>query len=78
MVNTLKLYIKLVTLYSQSVSTCGLHSLYFIIRMIDPQNKSSYVTNVNVGEYVCIHYNTNEGNVMLKDKDIVQHLSKKL
>ena len=47
---------------SGSVSTCGLHSLYFIIRMMDPLNKSSCVTNINVGEYVHIHYDMNEGN----------------
>ena len=37
---------------STSVSTCGLHSLYFIIRMMDPFNKSSYAMKVNIGEYV--------------------------
>ena len=40
-------------------------------------NKSNYAKNVNVGEYVRIHYNTKEGNPILKDKDIMEHLSKK-
>ena len=39
-------------------------------------NKSNYAKNVNVGEYVRIQYNTKEGNPILKDKDIVEHLSK--
>ena len=62
---------------STSSSTCGLHSLYFIIRMMDPFNKSSYAMNVNVGEYVCVHYETKEDNAVLKDKDIVNYLSRK-
>ena len=45
--------------------------------MMDPLNKASYVTNVNVGKYVDVHYEMKEGNTILKDKDIVQHLSKK-
>ena len=62
---------------STSSSTCGLHILYFIIKMMDPMNKSNYAKNVNVGEYVRIHCNTKEGNPILKDKDIMEHLSKK-
>ena len=53
LINTLKEHSKTVhitrhVVQAESVSTCGLHSLYFIIRMIDPLNKASYVTNVNV------------------------------
>ena len=44
---------------------------------MDPLNKASYVTNVNVGEYVRVHYDMKEGDTILKDKDIVHHLSKK-
>ena len=62
---------------STSSSTCGLHTLYFIIKMVDPMNKSNCAKNVNVGEYVRIHYNTKEENPILKGKDIVEHLSKK-
>ena len=82
LINTLKEHSKTVhkthhVVQAESVSTCGLHSLYFIIRMMDPLNKASYVTNVNVGEYVHVHYDMKEGNMLLKDKDIVQHLSKR-
>ena len=45
--------------------------------MMDPMNKSNYAKTVNVGEYVRIQYNTKEGNPILKDKNIVEHLSKK-
>ena len=62
---------------SEDVSTCSLHVLYFIIRMMDPFNKSSYVRNVNVGNYTRVHYDTKEDNAILKDKDIVRHLSNK-
>ena len=33
--------------------------------------------NVNVGEYICIHYETKEDNAVLKYKDIVNYLSRK-
>ena len=62
---------------SEDFSTCGLHVLYFKIRMMDPFNKSSYVRNVNVGNYTRVHYDTKEDNAILKDKDIVRHLSNK-
>ena len=51
--------------------------LYFIIRMMDPFNKSSYIRSVNAGEYIRTHYDTKEDNAILKDKDIINHLSKK-
>ena len=35
-----------------STSTCGLHTLYFIIRKMDPLNKSKNVKEVNVSNYV--------------------------
>ena len=62
---------------SESVSTCGLHTIYFIIRMMDPMNKSSYVTSVNMGDYVRLHYGTKDGNHIIKDRDVVNHLSRK-
>ena len=82
LINTLKEHSKIVhktphIVQSESMSTCGLHSLYFIIRMMDPLNKASYMTNVIIGKYVHIHYDMKEGNTILKDKNIVQHLSKK-
>ena len=60
-----------------SVSTCGLYSLYFIIRMMDSFSKSSYAMNIDIGEYVRIHYDTKEDNAVLKDKDIVNYLLRK-
>ena len=45
--------------------------------MMDPMNKLSYVTGVNVGEYVRLHYDTKDGNHIIKDRDVVNHLSKK-
>ena len=45
--------------------------------MMDPFNKSSYAMNVNIGEYVRVHYQTKEDNAVLKDKDIVNYLSRK-
>ena len=82
LINTLKEHSKTVhktrhVVQAESVSTCGLHSLYFIIRMMDPLNKASYVTNFNVGEYVHVHYDMKEGDTILKDKDIVHYISKK-
>ena len=61
-----------------NTSTCGLHTLYFIIKMIDPLNKSKNVKEVNVGNYVRTHYDTKQHNTVLKDRDITNHLSKKL
>ena len=62
---------------SESVFTCGLHTIYFIIRMMDPMNKLSYVTSVNVGEYFRLHYDTKDGNHIVKDRDVVNHLLRK-
>ena len=51
--------------------------MYFIIRMMDPINRSSYVRSVNVEEYVRFHYDTKDGNHIIKDRDVVNHLSRK-
>ena len=65
-------------LQSNSTSTCGLHSIYFIINMMDDRHKSSsFYKKVNVGEYNRQHYETSNPNVTIKDIDIVNHLSKK-
>ena len=46
-------------LQSNSTSTCGLHSIYFIINMMDDRHKSSsFYKKVNVGEYNRQHYET--------------------
>ena len=62
---------------SESTQTCGLHTMYFIIRMMDPKDKTLTNQNVNVGEYVRKHYDTKSSNGRLKDTHIVDHLSKK-
>ena len=62
---------------AESTQICGLHMIYFIVRMMDPKNTTKPIVNVNVGQYVRDHYNTSSKNASLKDKDIVKHLSKK-
>ena len=62
---------------SETASTCGLHTIYFIIRMLNPMDKSIATNNVDVGNYVRKHYDMRSGNAKLKDKHIVDHLSKK-
>ena len=62
---------------AESTQTCGLHTIYFIVRMMDPKNTTKPIVNVNVGQYVRDHYDTSSKNASLKDKDIVKHLSKK-
>ena len=46
--------------------------------MMDPLNKSKNVKEVNVGNYVRAHYDTKQNNTVLKDRDITNHMSKKL
>ena len=62
---------------AESTQTCGLHTIYFIVCMMDPKNTTKPIVNVNVGQYVRDHYDTSSKNASLKDKDIVKHLSKK-
>ena len=62
---------------AESSQTCGLHTIYFIVHMMDPKNLTTPTINVNVSQYVRKHYDTTSTNVNLKDKDIVNHLSKK-
>ena len=65
-------------LQSASTSTCGLHTIYFIINMMDPRNEQfKFYKYVDVGDYNRRHYETSDPNVALKDADIVDHLSKK-
>ena len=68
------------TLYkvqSESSATCGLHTVYFIIRMIDPKNKLKYTETIDVGQYTRSNYDVKEASTKLKDQDIVNHLSRK-
>ena len=62
---------------AESTQTCGLHTIYFIVRMMDLINTTKPIVNINVGQYVIDHYDTSSKNASLKDKDIVKHLSKK-
>ena len=80
--NTLHLLFKNVhktnhVVQAESTQTCGLHTIYFIVRMMDPKNTTKPIVNINVGQYVRDHYDTSSKNASLKDKDIVKHLSKK-
>ena len=43
---------------SQATSTCSLHTIYFIIIMMDPLNKTALAKNVNVGQYIRHYYDT--------------------
>ena len=43
-------------LQSSSTSTCGLHSIYFIINMMDKRNETKSYDTVNVGKYNRKHY----------------------
>ena len=62
---------------AESTQTCGLHTIYFIVCMMDPKNTTKPIVNVSVSQYVRDHYDTSSKNASLKDKDIVKHLSKK-
>ena len=81
--NTLHLLFKNVhktnhVVQAESTQTCGLHTIYFIVRMIDPKNTTKPIVNVNVGQYVRDHYDTSSKNASLKDKDIAKgHLRSK-
>ena len=62
---------------AESSQTCGLHSIYFIVRMMNPKDVTNMTRQVNVGQYVRRHYDTKSNDTHLKDDDIVKHLSKK-
>ena len=65
-------------LQSTSSSTCGLHSIYFIINMMDTRYKSTnFYKYVDIGEYNRKHYETSDPNTSIKDLDIVKHLPQK-
>ena len=66
------------TVQSESTQTCGLHTIYFIIRMMDPKDKALTNQNGNMSEYVRKHHDTKSLNEHLKDTHIVDHLSKKI
>ena len=51
---------------SESTQTCGLHTIYFIIRMMDPKEKTLTNQNVNMGEYVRKHFDIKSSNECLK------------
>ena len=62
---------------SESSQTCGLHTIYFIVRMTNPKDNTMATRTVNVGHYVRRHYDTSSNDAKLKDRHIVNHLSKK-
>ena len=62
---------------SETASTYGLHTIYFIVRIMSPIDKSLATKNIDVGSYVQKHYDPKSGNAKLKDSHIVDHLSKK-
>ena len=43
---------------SETASTCGLHTIYFIVRMMSLMNKTLAIKNVDVGSYIRKHYDT--------------------
>ena len=54
-------------LQSTSTSTCGLHSIYFIINMMDARYKSTnFYRYVDVGEYNRRHYETSNPSTSIK------------
>ena len=60
---------------SESVSTCGLHTVHVIIRMMDPMNKSSYVKKFNVLYQIKINrFLTKCLNIAVFDRKIVKFL----
>ena len=62
---------------AENTATCGLHTIYFIIRLMEPGSKSPTNENVDIGECVRKHYDTKSTNARVKDKHVVEHLSKK-
>ena len=55
---------------TENVQRCGLHTIYFIVRIMNPKGTTNMTRTVNVGQYVRRHYDTH-----LKDEHIVRHLS---
>ena len=62
---------------TESAQTCGLHTIYFILRMMNPKDTTNMTRTINVGQYVRRHYDTKSNDTHLKDEHIVRHLSKK-
>ena len=62
---------------TESVQTCSLHTIYFIVRMMNPKDTTNMTRTVNVGQYVRPHYDTKSNDTHLKDEHIVRHLLKK-
>ena len=62
---------------SESAQTCGQHTIYFIVHMMNPKDTTNMTHTINVGQYMRRHYNTKSSNATLKDEHIVNHLSNK-
>ena len=54
----------------ESSQTCGLHTIYFIVCMMDPKDLTTPTINVNVGQYIRKHYDITSTN---QSSDILQH-----
>ena len=43
---------------SESAQTCGLHTIYFIVGMMNPKDTTNMTRTISVGQYVRRHYDT--------------------
>ena len=43
---------------TETAQICGLHMIYFIVRMMNPKDTTNMTQTVNVGQYVRCHYDT--------------------
>ena len=53
---------------SESTQTCGLHTIYFIVSIMNPKDTTNMTRTINVGQYVRCHYNTKSNDATLKDE----------
>ena len=59
---------------AESSQACGLHTIYFIVRMMNPKDITNMTRQVNVGQYVRCHYDTKSNDTHLKDDYIIKYL----
>ena len=74
-----KFHLTFYKVQSKSSATCGLHTVYFIVRMTDPKNKSKYTETIDLRQYTRSNYDVKEAGTKLKDQDIVNiyHINSK-
>ena len=51
---------------TESAQTCGLHTIYFVVRMMDPKDTTNMTRTVNVGQYIRRHYDTKSNDTLLE------------